>query len=101
VEAEVEARLHALRVRLDAGSIQDTPEEFHSRCSEVLESLRAELQTASRPPLSLLQGAMYDLTHRCLHRFARRDFHDVFGGATPPPAGDDAGGTSRPSGDAA
>lgn len=87
LEAEVEAQLHALRVRLDANILQDSPEQFHSRCCDLLQSLSTQLQTLSRPPLSLLQGAMYDLTHRCLHRFTKRDLDGVFGGSTPPPAG--------------
>lgn len=87
LEAEVEATLHALRVQLDADIIQDTPEQFHSRCCDVLQSLSTHLQGPSRPPLSLLQGAMYDLTHRCLHRFTKRDLDDIFGGTPDPTAG--------------
>lgn len=86
LEAEVEAHLHALRVQLDADAIPDTPEQFHNRCSGALQSMLAQLPTTSRPPLSLVQGAMYDLTNRCLHRFTKRDVDGVLGKSIPAPA---------------
>lgn len=69
VEDEVAARLQQLRAGLDAGAIADAPLAFHHRCIEAMVELRGALPAHTAPPAALLQGAMYDLTHRCLHRF--------------------------------
>lgn len=69
LEGEVAAILNHLLARFDAGALSDTPVQFHERCVEALGSLQSNIAMSVRPPLQLLHGAMYDLTHRCLHRF--------------------------------
>src|SRR5262249_19248015 len=51
IESEVEAALARLRGQLDAGKIQDTGAEFHSRCLEELKRLRDRLPTKQKPLL--------------------------------------------------
>ncbi len=77
LEGEVAARLNALRTQLDVGMLADTPAAFHARCVAGLETLRSDLATATRPPSYVLQGAMYDLTQRCLHRFTRPELPPI------------------------
>ena len=69
VEAEVQARLHELLTALYANEIDDSAEQFHHRCIRALRELRDELP--SKPPISMMQGAMYDITARCRHQFTR------------------------------
>jgi hypothetical protein len=68
LEMETQAELHNLKAKLDAGKFGDTGVEFHSRCLESLKQIQAKTENV---PLSILQGYMYNLTDRCLHRFTR------------------------------
>jgi hypothetical protein len=68
LEMETQAELHNLKAKLDAGKLGDTGVEFHSRCLESLKQIQAKTENV---PLSILQGYMYNLTDRCLHRFTR------------------------------
>lgn len=72
-EGEVTAKLQDLRSQLDAGSITDSGVEFHSRCLQELSELRYQLPISPSPPLVFLQGYMYNIVDRCLHRFLRVD----------------------------
>ena len=72
-EGEVIATLQDLRSQLDAGSITDSGVEFHSRCLQRLSELRDQLPISPSPPLVFLQGCMYNIVDRCLHRFVRID----------------------------
>jgi len=71
MEGEVRAKLQKLRARLDAGELPDNGPQFHSICLEELEAIRSSLPTSTKPPTELIQGFMYTLTDRCLHRFRR------------------------------
>jgi hypothetical protein len=68
VEMETQAHLHQLIAQLDAGKLNDTGVEFHNRCLDLLNQVRHDREGV---PLSLLQGYMYYLSNRCLHRFTR------------------------------
>jgi hypothetical protein len=67
---EVSAALHGLRAKLDSGEIADNGIAFHAACLKAMEQLQAR-HTDLRPPLSVLQGCMYDIADRCIHRFRR------------------------------
>lgn len=67
---EVSAVLHGLRAKLDSGEIADNGIGFHAECLKAIEQLQTR-HTELRPPLSVLQGCMYDIADRCVHRFRR------------------------------
>lgn len=69
LEMEIQANLNQLLSQLDAGQLEDSGVEFHSRCLETLSRAHSEFQ--GKPPLSLLQGYMYNLADRCVYRFTR------------------------------
>lgn len=69
VSAEVKAMLLELRTELDTGTIQESGDKFHERCLHRLEQMRENWHGGLQPPLAVLQGCMYDITNRCLHRF--------------------------------
>jgi hypothetical protein len=75
VEAEVMAVLQELRSQLDLGLVPDDGVAFHQLCLIRLAKLRDELriQLPGKPLLllSFLQGCMYSITDRKLHRFRR------------------------------
>jgi len=68
IEMDTHAYLHQLKSQLDAGQLSDTGVEFHSRCLNCLNDVRRHEGEVS---LSFLQGYMYHLADRCLHRFTR------------------------------
>lgn len=68
LSSEVKARLHLLRIRLLNGALQLTGLEFLERCTQELEDLRHRLGDPA-PDASYMQGAMYDIANRCLHRW--------------------------------
>jgi hypothetical protein len=69
IEMDTQAHLHQLISKLDAGQLSDTGVEFHSRCLDCLSEVRQH--DKGEIPLSFLQGYMYHLADRCLHRFTR------------------------------
>ncbi len=69
VESEVGATLHSLRAKLDAGDLEDDGVKFHSLCLTAVEKLQTTIPET--PPLSVLQGCMYNIADRCVHRFRR------------------------------
>jgi hypothetical protein len=71
VQAEVMALLQNLKSRLDNGELPDDGKEFHGLCLKELQTLREQLPVAPLPPLAFLQGCMYSIAGRCLHRFRR------------------------------
>lgn len=73
VVGEVQSTLHCLLVDLDAGVIAESGTDFYRRCISSLEQLRTELPMEPPPPKTVVYGSMYELTNRCLHRFARVD----------------------------
>jgi hypothetical protein len=71
IQGEVTALLQRLKSRLDDGELADNGVRFHHLCLEELERLRDQLPLTPKPPLAFLQGCMYSITGRCLHRFRR------------------------------
>ena len=69
VELEVSATLHTLRARLDAGVLEDDGVKFHAQCLTAIEQLRGADSVSV--PLAILQGCMYNIADRCVHRFRR------------------------------
>ncbi len=69
IERNAQAYLHQLVSKLDAGKCNDTGIEFHSRCLDCLSEV--EQRDNENVSLSFLQGYMYSLADRCLHRFTR------------------------------
>lgn len=68
LDLEVDAVLQRLRSQLEAGQYPDSA-TFHSACVEELERMRGESSQAV--PRFYVQGCMYDMTDRCLHRFTK------------------------------
>lgn len=71
VEADILAELHHAYSKLEAQEINDTGPQFHSRCLEILKTIKDANSGSTDTPLSFYQGYMYDITNRCLHRFSR------------------------------
>jgi len=71
VEEEVSAILLQLKSQLDADSLNDTGVRFHERCLLAIAGLQDSLSCTDRIPLVLLQGCMYDIADRCVHRFTK------------------------------
>lgn len=71
IQGEVAALLQGLRSRLDNGQLADDGLVFHGLCLDELAGLRDALRVTPKPPLAFLQGCMYSITGRCLHRFRR------------------------------
>ena len=69
IEMDTQAHLHQLISQLDAGQLSDIGVEFHSRCLDCLNEVRRH--DKGEVSLSFLQGYMYYLADRCLHRFTR------------------------------
>lgn len=67
---EVSAVLQGLRAKLDSGEIADHGIEFHAQCLKAIEQLQ-QRHSELKPPLSVLQGCMYDIADRCVHRFRK------------------------------
>jgi hypothetical protein len=71
IEREVLAALQRLKADLDNGKIPDAGPVFHAICLHKLEELQRDLPLAAKPPMFFLQGYMYSVADRCLHRFRR------------------------------
>jgi Cap4 dsDNA endonuclease len=67
---EVSAVLQGLRAKLDSGELADDGIGFHCECLKAIEQLQHR-HSDLRPPLSVLQGCMYDIADRCVHRFRK------------------------------
>lgn len=71
VESEVLAELHQAYSQLEAQEINDNGPQFHSRCLEILKTIKDTDLGSPDTPFAFYQGYMYDITNRCLHRFSR------------------------------
>ena len=69
VEGNIAAELHQTLVKLDAGQINESGIQFHSRCLGLIRDIHNSMSKSVQTPLYFFQGYMYDLTNRCLHRF--------------------------------
>lgn len=70
VEGAIGARLHLLRVRLDAREFDDDGRQFLSRCLLDLAQLR-QSSPPVYPPEAYIFGCMYETMNRCLHRLTK------------------------------
>ncbi len=72
IEQQVLDVLHQLRSSLDSAKIDATGVEFHHRCLDEVNKLRASQHAGSPASASgYLAGCMYEITARCRHRFTR------------------------------
>ena len=69
LDLEVDAVLLRLRAQLASGLHADSA-TFHNLCAEELERMRQDTRPQSVPRF-YVQGCMYDMTDRCLHRFKK------------------------------
>jgi hypothetical protein len=67
----VRATLHQLLAELDAENLPNNGPQFHAKCLAELQVIRQNLGTKVVPELMYLQGCMYTITERCVHRFRR------------------------------
>lgn len=68
----VRSELSSLSARFVAGQIRLDPLSFHALCLDRMEAINAERASDSEDQSAFLKGCMYDITDRCLFRFARR-----------------------------
>jgi hypothetical protein len=71
LQDRVKSELIALRARYAAGVIDTSGVGFHVLCLDRLDAINKERPTGSSDQAAFLLGCMYDITDRCLHRFAR------------------------------
>jgi hypothetical protein len=67
----VRSEVMSLRARFVAGQLDLDGAGFHALCLERMDALGAEKGSADDDLAALLKGCMYDITDRCLLRFAR------------------------------
>lgn len=70
VPDDVRARLNELRSELYSASSPETGIEFHTRCLHAMADLHSRA-SGTAPSVAFYQGAMYEQTERCVHRFVR------------------------------
>lgn len=70
-EGEVVATLQGVKSKLDNGRIPDEGVAAHDNCLDALEKLRDQVPITPKPSRAFLQGCMYDIAGRCMHRFRR------------------------------
>lgn len=71
LDEEVAAILQGLKADLDSGVLPDDGPQFFAICLKKLSEFRNQFPVAQRPALADLQGAMYSIADRCLHRYRR------------------------------
>lgn len=75
LEHEIGGELHRLWAEYEAGAIDDSPVQFHTRCLQALSDIHSRL--ALEIPAMMLQGALYSRVKRGLLRFDRPSLRDV------------------------
>lgn len=71
LQRRVKSEMLVLRSGLMAGTFDLDGPTFHALCLERLEEIKAEFGAGQMDLSAFLQGCMYDITDRCLHRFAK------------------------------
>jgi hypothetical protein len=69
----IRAKLMTLKTQLYTNLIDDSPRDFHRRCSEEVQVIANEQSEASSNLNAIGLGCMYDITDRCQHTFKRED----------------------------
>jgi len=71
LQGRVKSELMGLRAQYAAGQIDTNGVAFHALCLDRLEAINRERPQGTDHQAAFLQGCMYDIADRCLHRFAR------------------------------
>lgn len=71
LQGRVKSELLALRAKYIAGQIAADGAGFHVLCLDRIQSINADRPVAMDDQAAFLQGCMYDIADRCLHRFSR------------------------------
>ena len=71
LQNRVKSEVMSLRARFVAGQLDLNGAAFHSRCLDRMDAVNAERPAGHEDRSAFLKGCMYDITDRCLLRFAR------------------------------
>ena len=71
LQQRVKSEMMLLRARYSAGHLDIDGAAFLSLCLERLNAMNEDRPADEKDRSAFLQGCMYDITDRCLHRFAR------------------------------
>lgn len=71
LQQRVKSEMMLLRARYSAGHLDIDGAAFLSLCLERLNAMNEDRPAGEKDRSAFLQGCMYDITDRCLHRFAR------------------------------
>lgn len=71
LQQRVKSEMMTLRARYSAGHLDVDGAEFLTLCLDRLNAVNGERPAGEQDRSAFLQGCMYDITDRCLHRFAR------------------------------
>ncbi len=71
LQRRVKADMNSLRSGLMSGEIEMSGPEFHNLCIETLKLIEKESDVQAVDLGAFLQGCMYEITDRCLHKFVR------------------------------
>lgn len=71
LQQRVKSEMMLLRARYSAGHLDIDGTAFLSMCLERLNSVNEDRPAGEQDRAAFLQGCMYDIADRCLHRFAR------------------------------
>lgn len=71
LQQRVKSEMMLLRARYSAGHLDIDGAAFLSLCLERLNAINEDRPADEKDRSAFLQGCMYDITDRCLHRFAR------------------------------
>ena len=71
LQQRVKSEMMRLRARYSAGHLDIDGVEFLSLCLDRLDEVNEARPDGEQDRSAFLQGCMYDITDRCLHRFGR------------------------------
>lgn len=71
LQSRVKSEVMSLRARFAAGQLDLDGAAFHSLCLDRMDKINAERAAGHEDRSAFLKGCMYDITDRCLLRFAR------------------------------
>ena len=71
LQHRVQSEVASLRARFIAGELDGGPQQFHALCVSRMDEINAERPAGEPDRSAFLKGCLYDITDRCLLRFAR------------------------------
>lgn len=71
LQQRVKSEMMSLRVRYSAGHLDIDGTAFLMMCLDRLNAMNGDRPAGEEDQAAFLQGCMYDITDRCLHRFSR------------------------------